>query len=218
MHNLVGTLVSVQAGKPRKMEFEGKAWRSAIYKETVAGRIAVNPINIEGDKQANLKYHGGPDKAICCFAAEHFGFWRDALGRTEEEFRFGAFGENFTLLGLTEDQVCIGDTFTVGTTTVQVTQPRIPCVNLARKWESTEMPAEMIARGHSGYYLRVLTPGEVGAGDSMTLQDRPHPAMTVAVANDIIYRKAGGETARLALIGVPELSEEWRRMLGRRGH
>jgi len=215
MQNLMGTLLSVQAGKPRKREFEGKAWRSAIYKETVAGRIAVNLTNIAGDKQANLKYHGGPDKAICCFAAEHFDFWRNRLGRGAE-FGCGAFGENFTLQGLTEDRVCIGDTFAVGTTVVQVTQPRIPCVNLARKWESAEMPAEMMARGHSGFYLRVLTPGDVGAGDSMTLQARPHATMTVALANDIIYRKVGGEPSRLALIAAPELSEEWRRMLGRR--
>jgi hypothetical protein len=119
VQNLVGTLISVQAGKPRKMEFEGKAWRSAIYKATLPGRVAVNLTNIEGDKQANLKYHGGPDKAICCFPAEHFEFWRTQLGRGEE-FGFGAFGENFTLQDLTEDQVCIGDTFTVGTAVVQV--------------------------------------------------------------------------------------------------
>lgn len=199
------------------MEFEGKAWRSAIYKETVTGRVTVNSTNIEGDKQANLKYHGGPDKAICCFPAEHFNFWRTELGRGEE-FGFGAFGENFTLQGLTEDQVCIGDTFTVGTAVVQVTQPRQPCINLARKWDSAEMPARMIAAGHTGYYLRVLTPGEIGAGDPMTLQNRPHPEMTITKANGIIYRKEGGETARLALMILPELSEEWKNMLGRRRH
>lgn len=215
MPELAGTLLSVQTGKPRKMEIEGKAWRSAIYKAAVAGRVAVNPTNIEGDKQANLKYHGGPDKAICCFAAEHYPFWRTTLG-LEEEFGFGAFGENFTLQGLQEDQVCIGDTFAVGSAVVQVTQPRQPCINLARKWDFTEMPARMIAAGHTGFYLRVLTPGEVGADDSMTLQARPHPDMTIAIANGICYRKEGGNDARLALIDLPELSEEWRGMLGRR--
>jgi MOSC domain-containing protein YiiM len=217
MQNLVGTLLSLQAGRPRKMEFEGKAWRSAIYKETIAGRVALDPLNIAGDKQANLKFHGGPDKAVCCFPSEHFDFWREKLGRGEA-FGFGAFGENFTLQGLTEQQVCIGDTFVVGSAVVQVTQPRQPCINLARKWESTQMPAEMIAAGHSGYYLRVLTPGDVAAGDSITLRDRPHPTMSVSTANDIMYRKAGGETSRLALMALPELSEEWREMLGRRRH
>ncbi len=217
MQSLVGTLVSVQAGKPKKREFEGKAWRSAIYKEAVPGRVLVNSTNIEGDKQANLKFHGGPDKAICCFPSEHFAYWRTTLGRGEE-FGYGAFGENFTLQGLTEDQVCIGDTFTVGTTLVQVTQPRMPCINLARKWESPELPARMIAVGHSGYYLRVLTVGEVSAGDAMTLTERPYPEMTITQANDIVYRKAGGEAARLNLMEIPELSEEWRNMLGRRRH
>jgi MOSC domain-containing protein YiiM len=199
------------------MEIDGKPWRSAIYKAPVMGRVAVQPTNIEGDKQANLKYHGGPDKAICCFPIEHFPFWRLKLERGEE-FGAGAFGENFTVEGLKEDQVCIGDTFTVGSAVVQVTQPRQPCINLARKWEFPEMPAEMIARGHSGYYLRVLTPGEVGAGDSLTLQARPHPEMTIARANEIVYQKTGGEEARLALMALPELSEEWRNMLSRRRH
>lgn len=215
MQNIVGKLISVQAGKPRKMDFEGRQWRSAIYKEAVAGRIALDVINLEGDRQANLKYHGGPDKAVCCFPIEHFDFWRTALGRSED-FGFGAFGENFTLEGLTEDQVCIGDTFAVGTAVVQVTQPRQPCINLARKWDCADMPAQMIAAGHSGYYLRVLAPGEVGAGDVLTLQARPRPEMSIATANGICYRKEGGEAARLAFIALPELSEEWRQMLGRR--
>lgn len=215
MSHPVGILLSIQAGKPRTMEFAGKVWRSAIYKAPVTGRVALNETNIEGDKQANRKYHGGPDKAICCFSAEHYPFWRETLSRGKE-FGFGAFGENFTLEDLTEDLVCIGDTFTVGTAVVQVTQPRVPCVNLARKWESPELPERLIAARHSGFYLRVLTPGEVGAEDRMTLQSRPHPEMSIAIANDICFRKTGGEEARLALVAVPELSEEWRRMLSKR--
>ena len=217
MENIVGTLVSVQAGRPRKLDFEGKAWRSAIYKERVAGRVALTPTNIEGDRQANLKFHGGPDKAVCCFPAEHFDYWREALGRGTD-FSFGAFGENFTLQGLTEDRVCIGDTFAVGSAVVQVSQPRQPCINLARKWDCAEMPATMIEAGHTGYYLRVLTPGEVGAGDALTLLKRPHPEMSITVANGILYDKAGGESARLALIALPELSEAWRQTLSRRRH
>lgn len=217
MVHLVGNLVSVQAGRPRKLEFEGKAWRSAIYKEAVTGRVALSPTNIEGDRQANLKFHGGPDKAICCFPTEHFAFWRAALGRGDE-FGFGAFGENFTLQGMTEAQVCIGDAFAVGTAVVQVSQPRQPCINLARKWDSAEMPADMISADHTGYYMRVLTTGEVGAGDFLTLQERPHPEMTVTAANGILYRKHGGETARLALIALPELSDAWKQTLSRRTH
>ncbi len=214
MEHVAGRLASVQVGWPRNLESHGKEWRSAIFKEEIEGRILLGSTNLEGDRQANLRFHGGPDKAVCCFPAEHFEFWRDRLGR-EGEFRHGAFGENFTLENLTEAQVCIGDTFTVGSAVVQVTQPRQPCINLARKWDSEEMPEKMIATGHTGYYLRVLTAGEIGAGDECLLTARPNPAFTVAAANDILYRKVGGENARLSLRDLPELSAEWKRVLGR---
>ncbi len=211
----MGRLVSVQVGKPRNLETDGKEWRSAIFKQTAEGRVALEETNLAGDKQANLRFHGGPEKAVCCFPSEHFDFWRNRLG-LGAAFGYGAFGENFTLRDVTETNVCIGDTFTVGTTIVQVTQPRQPCINLARKWHCPTMPNEMIEAGHTGFYLRVLQVGDVGMGDEMTLTARPNPDFTVAAANGVVYRKEGGETRRHALMELPELSAEWKRILSRR--
>jgi len=204
-------LLSVQVGKPRTLDFEGLEWRSAIYKEPVEARLFLDRRNLEGDKQANTRYHGGPDKAVCCFPAEHYPFWREALCQTEETFRYGAFGENFTLAGLTEEHACIGDIYAVGTARVQITQPRQPCINLARKWNTPELPARMIDLGHSGFYLRVLQAGEVGAGDALLLIERPHPEITVAVANNAKYRREGGLARAKFLAAMPEFSASWRR-------
>ena len=203
-------LVSLQVGQPQALETDGAKWRSAIYKTPVAGRVLLGETNLSGDKQANLKYHGGPDKAVCAFPAEHFSQWQAELG-LGEEFGYGAFGENFTLSGMDEANVCIGDIYVVGTAKVQVSQPRQPCINLARKWNYSVFPERLVEMGHTGYYLRVLQPGEVGAGDSVILLERPNPEITIQFTNSAKYRKVGGvERARL-LAALPELAEEWRR-------
>src|SRR5581483_8373041 len=103
-------LLSVQVGRPRTMEWEGQTWTSDIYKAPVSERLFLDRTNLNGDKQANTRHHGGPDKAVCCFSIEHYPFWREELGRGED-FTFGAFGENFTLAGMTEERVCIGDVY-----------------------------------------------------------------------------------------------------------
>ena len=129
--------------------------------------------DLDGNAQADLKNHGGPDKAVCCYSAEHYPDWRNTLGLSEDEFGYGAFGENFTLSGFTEDAVCLGDIYTVGTAKVQVSQPRMPCWKVGRRWERPDLPGEMTATGRTGFYLRVLEEGEVGAGDTLTLQTAP---------------------------------------------
>ena len=202
-------LVSLQIGQPQALETDGAKWRSAIYKAPVVERLFLGETNLTGDRQANLKFHGGPDKAVCAFPAEHFPFWQTELG-IGESFGYGAFGENFTLAGMTESQVCIGDIYAVGTAKVQVSQPRQPCVNLARKWNYPSFPERLVEAGHTGYYLRVIEPGEVGAGDVLALLERPRPEITVEFTNAAKYRKAGGvERARL-LANLPELAEMWR--------
>jgi MOSC domain-containing protein YiiM len=208
-------LLSVQVGKPRLMDWQGEAWRSAIYKEAVDGRLYLDSKNLAGDKQANTKHHGGPDKAVCGFPAEHYPFWRQQLG-VGDAFVYGAFGENFTLAGMEEDQVCIGDIYAVGEVRVQVSQPRQPCINLARKWDYEALPKQMQRLGHTGYYLRVVQPGEVGAGDALTLLERPHPEITVACVNGAIYRKEGGAERDALLAQLPALSRDCRWIFQRR--
>ncbi|HZO90396.1 MAG TPA: MOSC domain-containing protein [Chthonomonadaceae bacterium] len=208
-------LLSVQVGRPRTMEWEGQTWTSDIYKAPVSERLFLDRTNLNGDKQANTRHHGGPDKAVCCFSIEHYPFWREELGRGED-FTFGAFGENFTLAGMTEERVCIGDVYAVGTARVQVSQPRQPCINLARKWGHEEMPRRMQQLGHSGFYLRVLQTGEVGTGDAFALLERPNPQITVAVVNAAIYNKAGGPEMAKRLATLSELARSCRWIFVRR--
>lgn len=208
-------LLSVQVGQPRTMPLDDGTWRSAIYKAPVSGRVFLDFTNLTGDMQANRRFHGGPDKAVCCFPAEHYPFWRDTLNRSEEEFGYGAFGENFTLTGMTETEVCVGDVYTLGIVKVQVCQPRVPCNNLVNKWGYKEMPAEMQARNQTGYYMRVLETGEVGAGDVLTLTDRTCD-LTIANINDALYRKEGGREFAARLAELPELANDMRKYFRRR--
>ena len=214
-------ILSLQVGQPTEHVSELKdgqeaVWVSGIWKMPVAGRLRLDRINLDGDRQADLKNHGGPDKAVCCYAAEHYSGWRDALGLAASEFPYGAFGENWTLTGLSEEAVCIGDVYQVGTARVQVSQPRMPCWKLGRRWERPSLPLAVQETGRTGYYLRVLEPGEVGAGDALTLTERPLPEWPVARVNRAMYvDKADAELAdelgRLSL-----LAEAWRRPFRRR--
>src|SRR5437764_847060 len=130
-----GQIVSLQVGQPQARvsavkDGEEAVWTSAIFKEPVATRLRLELMQLDGDGQADLKHHGGKDKAVCCYAAEHYPSWYEALGKDAGTFGFGAFGENFTLAGMTEESVCIGDVYVVGTARVQISQPRIPCYKL----------------------------------------------------------------------------------------
>ena len=215
MEKIAGRVVSLQVGKPKTWDWEGQEWRTAIFKAPITERVSLEKRNLQGDKQANTKHHGGPDKAVCCFASEHFAYWKEKLDLANG-FDYGAFGENFTLEGLTENNVCIGDIFAVGEARVQVSQPRQPCINLARKWNYTPMPEEMIAIGHTGFYLRVLQPGSVGAGDRISLLERLHPGLTIARLNAAMFQKEGGIEMAAFLAELPELFWGWRQVFFRR--
>ena len=212
---LTRKLLSVQAGKPENLTTDGKTWRSAIFKTPLTGRVFVGTENIAGDKQANLRFHGGPQMAVCCFSSEYYPHWAARVG-AGENFPFGALGENFTLVGSLDDEVCIGDVFEIGLAQVQVSQPRQPCINLARKWNCPEMPEEMIELGHMGFYLRVIKEGEVGAGDSMAMLARPNPDITIKTVIDAKFRKFGGGELASELVNLPELAETWQRTFGKR--
>ena len=214
-------LLSLQLGRPRESVSQLKDgkdadWISSIWRTPVDERLHLGRTDLAGNTQADLKNHGGPDKAVCCYSAEHYPGWRDLLNLREEEFGYGAFGENFTVAELTEDAVCLGDIYTLGTATVQVSQPRMPCWKVGRRWERPDLPGEMTKTGRTGFYLRVLTEGEVGAGDTLTLHERPVPDCTVARLNDAMYvQKSDAELAQ-ELSRLPLLAEAWRRPFRRR--
>lgn len=212
---------SIQVGRPRDAGQEGAAdpmdrpWRSGIWKEPVSGALWCGRTNLAGDGQADLRVHGGPDKAVLAYSAAHYPGWRAELALPA--MGAGGFGENLTIVGLTERDVCIGDVVAVGGAVLQLSQPRGPCWKLGRRWRVPELPLLTQRSGRTGWYYRVLAEGEMAAGERVTLMERPHPEWTVARANQVMYEGQHDGPATLALAALPPLSASWRRTLERRG-
>jgi MOSC domain-containing protein YiiM len=171
-------LVSVNCGLPREVAWNGYSVTTSIFKEPVDGRIALRTLNLDGDRQSDLSVHGGKDKAVHCYPIEHYEYWRAEIpGRA---LAFGAFGENFTVEGLLEDTIHIGDRFAVGSAEVVVSQPRLPCFKLGIRFESDDMVRRFLASRRTGFYLAVTREGEVAAADELILIDSDPEAVTVS--------------------------------------
>jgi MOSC domain-containing protein YiiM len=211
---------SIQVGLPRRCGEADSAdpterpWTTGFYKEPVVGPVRVRRLNIDGDAQADLVNHGGPDKAVCVYPADHYPHWREALNLTT--LMFGAFGENFTVEGLTEADVCIGDTWAVGGVTFQVSQPRQPCWKLARRWRIKTLALQVQQTGRTGWYFRVLDEGTVSAGSPLVLIHRHHPEWTVERANTVMHHDKDNVQSAWELAGLSLLSASWRKTLARR--
>lgn len=171
-------LVSVNCGLPRKVVWHGRSVTTSIYKEPVEGRVALRTLNLDGDRQADLSVHGGKDKAVYCYPIEHYDHWTAEL--TGHELLMGAFGENFTVDGLNESNVHIGDRFSVGSAEVVVTQPRLPCYKLGIKFGSDDMVERFLCSRRTGFYLAVTHEGDVGAGDEMLMLSRDPNSVPVS--------------------------------------
>ena len=202
-------LVSVNVGAPRDVQWKGRTVSTGIYKEPVGGRVTVNTLNLEGDTQADLSVHGGPSKAIYAYPAEHYSYWRQEF--PDMELPWGMFGENLTTEGLLEDTVRIGDRFSIGTTTMQVTEPRTPCYKLAVRFERVDIVRLFKNSGRTGFYLRVLEEGFVEAGDEIDLLAQDPAEVTVADITRLHTqdKAANAELLRQA-ITVGALGENWR--------
>jgi MOSC domain-containing protein YiiM len=213
-------IVSLQIGLPRQLGTESaedpmdRPWSTGLFKEPISGPLWLGHVNLTGDGQADLKSHGGPDKAVCVYPALHYTFWRRDLELPE--LPFGAFGENFTIGGIAEPDVCIGDVYAVGDAIVQVSQPRQPCWKLARRWRVRDLAARAQETGFTGWYLRVLQEGEVSVGLPLRLQDRPCGEWTVARANEVMHRHRHDRDAALSLAACSHLSANWRATLQKR--
>jgi len=171
-------IVSVNVGLPRDAIWHGRNVTSAIFKQSVEGRVALRKLNLDGDRQADLTVHGGENKAVYCYPLEHYAAWREEPpGR---ELPLGMFGENFTTEGLLDDSVHIGDRFSVGSAGVVVTQPRLPCYKLGIRFQADDMVKLFLASGRTGFYLAVTREGEVGAGDEITLIGREPNAVAIS--------------------------------------
>jgi MOSC domain-containing protein YiiM len=160
-------IVSVNVGRPRKVEYLGRAVRSAIWKAPVAGPVRVTRLNLEGDKQSDPRFHGGPDKAVYAYPSEHYAFWARELPGVE--FPWGAFGENLTIEGILDEDVRAGDRLEAGSAEFVVTEPRMPCYKLGVRFGREDMVKRFFDHGATGFYLGVLREGEVEAGDEVVL-------------------------------------------------
>ena len=158
-------ILSINVSLPKEIDFEGQKVTTGIFKEPIEGRIMLRTLNLDGDKQADLTVHGGPDKAVYAYPIEHYEFWRKVYPNME--MPNGMFGENFTIEGLMEIDVNVGDIFRIGSSKVVATQPRMPCYKLGVKFGRMDVLKKFLASGRSGIYFKVLEEGEVGAGDSI---------------------------------------------------
>lgn len=206
-------LCSIQVATPRNYGHEGaadthdKPWTTGFFKAPIIGRVFVGTTNLVGDGQADLKHHGGIDKAVLAYSADHYPEWRSRLNMPE--FPHGAFGENLTIAGWDEDSVHIGDIFSIGPVKFEVSQPRQPCWKLARRWRMNELVLMVIQNGRTGWYLRVLEEGYIEAGMPLNFLERPNPDWPIARANRILHHHKKDLELTLQLAAVPRLADAW---------
>ena len=198
---------------PRDAVWRGEVVRTGIFKDPVSGPVEMHGDNLDGDRQADLSVHGGPDKAVYGYPSEHYGFWCEWLG--QDALPWGAFGENLTTEGLLEGDVCIGDRFAIGSALLEVSQPRIPCHKLAMRHERADLPKHFLASGRSGFYFRIARPGRVGAGDEIERIAADPRELSVAQVQSLARR--GGDDALLQrAVDHPALAAVWREELATR--
>ncbi len=202
-----GRVVSLNIGQPTTMVMDGMKFTTGIHKQPVDSPLWLTKTNFLGDGQADLVHHGGPDKAVCVYPSEHFLVWERMYHRP---FTAGAFGENLTLSGLTEENVCIGDVFEVGTAIVQVSQPRQPCFKLAKRHGLKDLPLKVQETGYTGFYFRVLQEGFVKQGDVLTLVERSETPLSIQYVNQIKYWEKTNVAAIRDIITETALSDDWR--------
>lgn len=206
-------LVSLTISLPKFVAFRSQTVSTSIFKAPVEGRVFVRRLSLAGDGQADLRSHGGPNKAADAYPLEHSAGWAQGLGR--DDLRPGSFGENLTLLGLTEDTVQQGDVIRIGGAPLQVTQPRYPCFKWGIKMEDPLFPKRFLASGPSGFSLRVLEEGELVAGDSVELLEKSDSLTVRGLWHLVLIEKGNMERARMAL-RCQTLACEWREPLKER--
>lgn len=210
-------ILSIQVGRPKTVTIEkdsilGKnSWLTGFFKEPVEGMIWLGKSNLSGDGQADLKHHGGPDKAVLGYSADHYTAWHNEIANIK--LPYGAFGENFTVRGLTEKSICIGDVYAIGNSRLQVSQPRQPCWKISSRWKIPDLAERVKLTGRTGWYFRVIHEGFVERGLPLILLDRPFPQWTVAYANKIMYHRYEDRDTASELASCHLLSTNWRATL-----
>ena len=200
-------LVAVNVGLPREHTWRGRTVRTGVWKEPVVGRRMVRRLNIDGDGQGDLKGHGGEQRAVLVYQLESYRYWERELGRPE--FAFGQFGENFTIDGLSDHEVCIGDRYRIGEALLEVSQPRVTCYRIGLRMDEPRMAALLVAHGRPGFYVRVLEEGLVGAGDEIVKIADGAERMTVAEINALLYLPGHRPEDLRRALRIPALSPGW---------
>jgi len=207
-------LVAISVGRPKEVQWRGRTVQTSIFKTTVSGPVHVARFNIEGDEQSDLSVHGGPAKAVYAYPVEHYNFWRREL--PDAELPWGAFGENFTVEGLLEDEVWIGDRYRVGGAELVVTQPRMPCHKLAIRFGRPDMVKRFLQSRRSGFYLAVEREGTVTAGDPIERLARDERRLTVADVVDLYAADSANQPLLHNASEHPSLPASWREYFRKR--
>jgi MOSC domain-containing protein YiiM len=203
----VGTLLSVNVGMPRDVPWQGRTVFTGVFKAPVTGPCRVRKLNVDGDGQGDLAGHGGEQRAVFVYQIDSYRYWQRELRR--DDFVCGQFGENFTVDGLGDDEVCIGDRYGIGTATFEVTQPRVTCYRVGIRMNDPRIPALLVAHHRPGFYFRVLEEGEVQAGDEIIKLASGAEQMPVAEVDALLYLPGHTRQQLLRALRIPALSAGW---------
>src|ERR1700756_2696838 len=204
-------LLSVNVGLPRDVAWRGKTVHTAVGKTPVQGRRVARRLNIDGDGQGDLAGHGGEHRAVFVYQIASYRYWQAQLGRSD--FSYGQFGENFTVDGLPDGEVCIGDRYRIGSAVFEVTQPRVTCYRVGIRMNEPQMAALLVSHGRPGFYFRVLEEGEVGVGDEIVKVKAGPERVTVAEINALLYLPGHPASGLERALRIPALSAGWRTSL-----
>ena len=200
-------VVSVNVGLPKTVQWRDKPVSTGIFKSPVEGPVALRKHNLDGDQQADLSVHGGPTKAVYVYPIQHYTYWREEL--PDVDFGWGHFGENFTVDGMEEDSIHIGDEFSVGTARVVVTEPRMPCFKLSVRFGRADMPKRFLQSQRSGFYFGVVEEGEVQAGDALELLSKHPDGLAVADVTRLYTTERGNIALLKKAIAATALPDSW---------
>jgi MOSC domain-containing protein YiiM len=204
-------IISVNVGLPREVVWKGITVRTAIFKEPVAGTVAIRELNLADDQQADLTVHGGSEKAVYVYPVEHYEYWRKQL--PDVSLSWGAFGENLTTAGLSEDTLRIGDLLRAGSAILQITQPRMPCYKLELRFNRDDMIKRFLGSGRSGFYLSVIEPGDVGPESRVEILDRDPDSVTISDIVRLYLDQARDPELLQRATNVTSLPENWKTQL-----
>jgi len=201
-------VLSINVGKPREVAYQNKMISTAIWKASTPQPIMLTSTNLEGDGQADIVNHGGTDMAVLLYSYDHYDYWEQQLNRKLE---YGAFGENITVIGLTEHDVCIGDILEWGEAIIQISQPRYPCYKLSIRHEAPTIPQLVLDTGFSGYYARVLQPGLVSTQSELNRIQQHPSGISIAAVSEAFSNKGTPTEIVRGIVAVDELSESWKK-------